>query len=186
MNLVLVTPPTAYPVTREEAKQHLKQDELDEDDALIDVLIISATTLAEEFTRRRFMAQTWKLLLDSWPDIIYLPYPPCTSITHVKYLDSNGTQQTLVSNTDYLAYPSDTPARIAPHPDRLWPDLAEGRLDRIEVQFVCGYGATADDLKLIKQSILIQIGWLYENRQTAPELCLVSELLLWPLRDYRF
>ncbi len=70
MALTLFTPPTAEPVSLEEAKRHLRVDGNDED---VDILglITAAREQAERHTRRQLLTATWDLKLDRFPaDVI--------------------------------------------------------------------------------------------------------------------
>ena len=66
MRLVLVTPPAVEPVTLAEAKLHARI-EYSDDDALVTSLIVSARRYCETVIRAAFIAQTWTLMLDSFP-----------------------------------------------------------------------------------------------------------------------
>jgi uncharacterized phiE125 gp8 family phage protein len=51
---------------------------------------------AEGATDRAFLTQTWDYTRDGFPDdtVLELPKPPLQSVTHVKYLDTAGVEQT--------------------------------------------------------------------------------------------
>lgn len=66
MPSVIVTPPVAEPVTLADMKLHLRVDFAD-DDSLIEALIVAARQRAETITRRAFVTQTWKQVLDEFP-----------------------------------------------------------------------------------------------------------------------
>ena len=66
MPLQLTSGPVVEPVSLLEAKAHLRVD-IPDDDALISALITAAGHYAETLTRRAFIAQSWKLVLDSFP-----------------------------------------------------------------------------------------------------------------------
>ena len=201
MGLVLDTAPSAYPVTLEEAKIHLRLADLAEEDSIVSYLITAATEQAEAFTQRRFITQTWKLLFDSfpskltptedWPGAIRLPYPPLQSITHVKYYDTNSTQQTLTAGTNYVVDTGTQPGRIVPAPQLIWPSVQTEKLNAVEIKFVCGYGAAAAVPASIKAAILLILAHYYEYRQEVvtgtivTKIPMASEWLLWPYRDLR-
>jgi uncharacterized phiE125 gp8 family phage protein len=64
----LVTAPSVEPVSLAEAKLHLRvETSMTDDDTLIQALIVSARTLGEQITRRAFITQQWKLVLDQFP-----------------------------------------------------------------------------------------------------------------------
>ena len=202
MSYTLVTAPTAFPVTLEETKIFLRLNDISLEDSFINLLIQAATRSAEIYTQRRFITQTWKYSLDVfpnkmkpggfWPGVIMLPYPPCQSVTSVKYYDSQGTQRTLQANTDYVVESDSEPTRIVPAPNRVWPATQTDRTNCVEIIFVCGYGADGTFVDpMIKQAILLTVAHFYENRgelidlnlKTAPK---TSEWLLMPFRDLRY
>lgn len=196
-NLALVQAPTELPISKQDAKDHLRYED-DEEDSLVNSLIAAATDYAESFTRRRFITQTWKLLLDDFPRCqqdyafpgeILLPYPPLQSVTHVKHYNGDGTLVT-ISSADYLVLANDLPGRVTPTTGNSWPYDVQYRPDAVEVQYVCGYGLQAAVPAAVKHAILLILGHLFENRQTVSpnqlhEIPLGAEHLLWPHRDFR-
>lgn len=193
--LALDTAPTTYPVSLEEVKLHLRLADQSEEDALLTILIDAATAQAELFTQRRFVSQTWKLYLDSWPGdgVILLPYPPLQSVTYIKYYDTQGTLQTL-STSDYVVDSNNFPARIVPAPQLVWPSLQTDKVNGIEIKFISGYLNTTAVNALpgsIKAAILLIVAHFYEHRQEfitgtiIAKVPMASEWLLWPYRDIR-
>jgi uncharacterized phiE125 gp8 family phage protein len=68
MPSALVTAPNAEPVSLAEAKLHLRvENSVTEDDTLIAALIVAARQRAEVITRRAFVTQTWKTVIDQFP-----------------------------------------------------------------------------------------------------------------------
>lgn len=64
----LVSAPAIEPVSLAEAKLHLRvETAMTDDDTLIQALIVSARTLGEQITRRAFISQQWKAVLDQFP-----------------------------------------------------------------------------------------------------------------------
>src|SRR5688572_5645345 len=94
MALTLVTPPVEEPVELDQAKLHLRETE-DAEDELIEGLVLAARQHVETDTARALITQTWDLTVDSLGCQIELPKPPVQSVTSVKYLDSEGVEQTL-------------------------------------------------------------------------------------------
>jgi hypothetical protein len=66
MAIVCTVQPTQEPITLQEAKDHLRVTGTDED-SLITSLIVSARLYAEMLTRRVFVTQTWKMVIDQFP-----------------------------------------------------------------------------------------------------------------------
>ena len=192
-----VSGPASEPVTLDEAKLHLRVD-WDDDDTLIAVLIQAARERCEVELDRSFINTTWDYSIDSFPyltsDAVSLQWVPgavripkarVASVTSVKYVDLNGTVQTLAQGTDYLVQTGD-PGAVYPFPYVAWP-VARQQFGAVTVRFVAGYGATASDVPAsIKSAILLLVGHLYENReavsidigQTVQELPLGVQYLL--------
>lgn len=164
MALTIVTAPEAEPFTVSEAIEHLRIDGT-ADAAYVFSLVRAAREQAEAITKRALMRQTWKYFLDAVPrsGVIELPKPPLASVTHVKYYDSDGTQQTWSSSL-YTVDTNSEPARIMPAYGESWPSYRFVP-NTIEVQFVCGY-VSADRIPMsIIQGMRLIMAHLYENRE---------------------
>lgn len=168
MGLVLTAAPSVEPLSLAEAKAHCRVDGSD-DDTLITALIVTARRMAEQATGRALVTQSWRYLLDTFPvAAIDLPLPPLVSVQSVKYLDSNGTLQTLVADTDYAVYTSSLLGLVAPAYGMSWPSPRDVR-EAVRIEFTAGYGAAAAVPNDIKQWMLLQICHWYDNRQAAGE-----------------
>ena len=88
----LLNPPDSLPVDLTEAKEH---ERIGDTDAIEDAFIVSqiqaATQLAEEFTRRAFITQTWLFRTHNIVPFIELPRPPLQSIDSVTTIYQNNT-----------------------------------------------------------------------------------------------
>ncbi len=193
----IATAPTAYPVTLQQAKTHLRiDDDQIADDALVIGLIAAATEYAETFTRRAIMTQTWDAFMDYFPqgDSFRLAYPPLQSVASITYTDTNGDSQTFASSK-YIVDNKSKPARIALAYQQDWPVTRE-IANVITVRFVAGYGNDPADVpEGIRLAIMLMIGHWYENReaivampsgmtfQEAPE---GAKALLWNHRVLEF
>jgi len=167
LRLVVVTEPTELPVTLGEAKLHARIDE-DADNALVTGLVRTATELAETYTRRAFITQTWKMFLDEWPACGYveLPLAPLQSVTHIKTYDDADTATTF-SGTSYQVDAISKPGRITVRSTASWPTPTR-TMNGIEIQFICGYAADPANVPAkIKNAILSMVALLYENRGDA-------------------
>lgn len=155
-NLTLVTPPAAEVITLAEAKLFLRVDGTTED-ALITDLIKAVRVSAEEYTRKSFITQTWKISFDDEvSDCVELLRGPVQSITHVKTYTRDNTATTISSalyalnaaktllmlDTDLYAY-------------------------RVEITYSAGYGAAVDVPLALKQGMLHHIAALYETREAG-------------------
>jgi hypothetical protein len=126
MALVLISPPAVEPVTISELKNFLKVDPGDDtQDDVIATLAMAARSWCEGFTGRRFVQQTWQLLMDFFPGYIdlkiagakvsspfvsgsnavlvgiryavLLPYPPCQSLVSFIYQNANGQLTSMIT-----------------------------------------------------------------------------------------
>jgi len=163
MPYVLVTAPTAEPVTLAEAKLHLRVDD-NADDALIGALITAARQHAEHDTRRALVTQTWKLALDVFPEnVVTLDHAPVSTVVSVVYTDPDGVSKTL----DAGAYQLDAitePCRLVPAYGNSWP-ATRAQVNAVAITYTCGYGNPESVPESIKRWMLLRIGALYENRE---------------------
>jgi len=172
LRLSLVTEPTELPVTLGEAKLHARIDE-DADNAAVMGFIKAARELAETYTRKAFVTQTWQMFLDDFPACseIELPRPPLSSVTHVKAYD-DADAATVFASSNYFVDTATQPGRLVLRDAASWPD-AERVANAVEVQFIAG---TTVDLvpQAIKQGIFNLVAWLYEHRgdgMEPPDAC---------------
>ena len=115
-----------------------------DDDTLIANAIAAATDWAEHETGRQIGQATLDIFLDAFPSRIYVPHVPLQSVTSIKYVDDDGTQQTL-SASKYKVDSSDErqPARIDPAYDEVWP-ATRRQTNAVEVRIVCGYSTVPE------------------------------------------
>jgi len=140
-------------VSTADAKEFLGLDSgFTADDTLIASAVSAATEWAEAETGRQIGQATFDIFLDEFPDTILVPHVPLQSVTSIKYIDDDGTQQTL-SSAIYTVDAKDNrqAARIVPAYDQVWP-ATRTQPNAVEIRIVCGY-ATVPDLLLsaIKQ-----------------------------------
>lgn len=181
----LVTAPASEPVTRAEAKTHLRESSTDEDD-LIDGLIVAARKLVEAQTSRQLVTATWRLHLDCFPaGDIQIRKSPIASISSITYYDTNGDSQTWASSnyeTDLVS----EPARIRPAYNVSYPSTRSGKPNAVTVQFVAGVAQGSVDQRA-KQAILLLLSHWYENREAVvmgsfSELPMAAQSLINSLR----
>ncbi len=173
MGYVLVTPPVEEPLTRPEAKAHLRVD-FDDDDTDIDSLIVDVRQYFERETRRALINQTWRATFNGFPrheGAIRIAKGPVSAISSVKYYDDANVLQTL----DPALYSADLTGEIAeiwPAPDECWPTtwsrwLRRPRHDAVTVEFVAGYGAAAAVPGVLKRGMKLLLGHWYLNREVT-------------------
>ena len=188
MKYNLVTAPSIEPVTLAEAKSHLRVENT-ADDTLITSLIKSSRQMAETYTGITFVDTTLQGFMDNWPSLyneqwwsgirelpidyhnknsyIEIGLAPLQSVTHIKTYD-NADVATTIASTEYQVstYSGITPnkGRITLRAGATWPTF-ERNADGIEIQFVSGFGtATTDIPETIRQALLIDVAFRYENR----------------------
>ncbi len=186
MPLQLLTPPAAEPITLLEAKQHLRVDvDVDDDDALIGVLIAAARQAAETITGRQLVTACWKLVLDAFPGpscmggssgasfslpghAILIAKCPVQSVVGIEYLDMNGVMQVMPAS-DYVLDAACEPARITPGFGKVWPP-ALPQIGAVSVTFDAGYGNAEAVPEGIKAWIKLRVGSLYAHREEVATL----------------
>jgi uncharacterized phiE125 gp8 family phage protein len=164
MSWQITVQPATEPITLVEAKAHLRVDFSDEDD-YIDTLIVSARRYCEAYCNRVFITQTWRQNEDKWSNPIQLKVNPVISVTSLKYIDANESQQTITDNANN--YQKDLNSDVAKIYDGLvntFPAIGDS-INPIEIITVCGYGAAADVPDDIKHAIKFMVSYFYENRE---------------------
>ena len=176
------------PVTLYEAKTHLRLEAdsslpVGFDDEYILSLITGARVWCEGYLGRSLVDKTIDYLIDDFGLCpIILPSAPIRSITYVKYIDENGTEQTL-ANTEYALFEHNERGYLTKAYGKTWPVV---RIERnaVRIRYVAGYATPAEVPQPIKQGILMLIGDMYENRtgQTNNQLFMnkTAEYLLSP------
>lgn len=143
--LTVTTAPASEPVSRSDAKEHLRIASANTDyDTLIDGLITAARRYYEARTHRALIRRTLTFTTEKLPpcnEPLYLPWSPLDSITSVKYYDSDGTQQTW-NSTNYTTITNREPGGLALAYNKTWPPY---RLQPqgIEVVYVAGHATSA-------------------------------------------
>jgi uncharacterized phiE125 gp8 family phage protein len=159
--LKLVTAPTELPLTLEEVKLQLRIDG-NEEDALLTGLIQAATEHVQNITNRQLMPATYELSLDRLNASIPLPRPPFAAITTLTAIDEVGQVVEFEADTHFTSdYTSDA-ATVYGVADSLWFDNS---YTGVKVTYEAGYPTAADIPALIKQAMLLIIGYLYNNRE---------------------
>ncbi|NJL07380.1 MAG: hypothetical protein HC900_03295 [Methylacidiphilales bacterium] len=170
MRLIRITPPPTSPVSLQDAKDHLRIEHSD-DDTLIDHYLQAAVQRLDGrdgFLGRALITQTWKLLLDGFPDAITVPLPPCQAVAEIAYVDAAGTVQTLAADAYQVFGLADAaPAGIVPAFGTAWPATRAMR-EAVSVTFRAGYGDSAADVPAPLRTAILQFaGTLYANRETV-------------------
>lgn len=138
------------------------------EDTWLNDAISAAREHVEDITRRALLTQAWYYYLDSFPDkdFIRLPFGNLASVASVKYKDTDGTETTLVENTDYIVEDNGAGCgRIVLPYGKGWPSFTPYPSNPITIEFVCGWTAAASIPKKIRHALLMICADLYENRE---------------------
>jgi uncharacterized phiE125 gp8 family phage protein len=173
----LISAPNALPVTLDEAKasERIGTTDAAEND-FITRLLSSATGLAEEFTRRAFITQSWLFRTHNIRPKIELPRPPLATIDSV----ATAYQEdfTIVDDTTYYSDIIRDPGSLI---FKQLPTIQYGGgvwwycgnlYNILQVTYTCGYGDDGSFVPpAIKEGILQIFGFLYQNREGQPIAC---------------
>ncbi len=186
--MIQTAPPAKEPLTLAQAKTHLRVelDETDEDD-LINADIAAARASAETFMRRQLITATWELYLDAFPTEIQIPRPPLQGVNSIKYIDTDGAEQTLDSSV-YTVDTKSMVGRVVLAYGESWPSTRV-QIQSVIVNYDAGYGDDEADISPdIIAGMKLAIGHLFEHREDVVLGISVAELpkgsldLFWPYR----
>lgn len=161
MTLYRTVDPAVEPVTLTEAKAQLRIDHVSEDE-LVNGLIRAARQEVERATGQALIDQTWRLVLDDWPewDVVCLRRTPVGAIVSVTVFDADGAGSVLAPE-NYQLDALSQPARL-----HLGERPAAGRaLNGIEIDFSAGYGEAGTQVPdLLRRAIVMLVAHWYEFR----------------------
>lgn len=209
--LIEVTGPTIEPISRIEAREHLRLDD-DVDDSQVRAYILAARQWAENYTGRVFITRTLRQMLDAnpFPQLhslmegrsvghqnqlvgtnghIEIAAVPVISVTSIKYYDDADTETTWATSNYYVDSASDV-AKIVLRDGGSWPtDLRAA--NGLEINFTAGYGSSPSNVpEPIRLAILQYMTFLYEHRgdmeAATPQPPAVLHSLLNPYKVMRF
>jgi uncharacterized phiE125 gp8 family phage protein len=179
----VITGPAIEPVTLAEVRTQLGITDASDtaSDTTITRRIIEARQWVEGFIRRALINQTLEIRQDCFTECIKLPHPPVSSITSVKYIDTDGTEQTL-SSTLYVLDDYPLVPFIREVYGTTWP-TARDEPNAVRVRYVAGYGANASDVpQLIREAIMLIVGH-WTNFQPQSENGLVLGRVPYAIQD---
>ncbi len=188
METKLVTAPTTLPIVTYDLNYYLRLDGAEHDVFLGD-FIKAATEQAEAFMSRRLITQTWDMVCRSWDDLLKykngalrtMPYGKTQSITHIKYLDADGVEQTVLADDYTLMFSGTDGAYLVFGSGYNFPALHEAA-GTVTARFVCGYGLAADVPEAIKAAIRLICGDLFDGKDNTRAI----ESLMAPYRLFNF
>ena len=161
MSAYLLTPPVAEPLSVADAKSFLRVEHSD-DDAIIASLISAARNHVEALTRSGLITQTWRLVLDRWPDggRIRPRIGPLRALTAARVFNAAGEASAIDTEIfviDKAAWAIASPSWSLPVPGR--------SVAGIELDLQVGFGAAGSDVPpVLLQAIRTLVAHWYENR----------------------
>lgn len=177
------------PVSLELTRMHLRNEDLRVDDALVRALILSATQNIEAQYGLALLEQTVVQTHNAFPASsdtpMLLRIAPLLSVTSITYIDAAGATQTW-NASQYTSGRFNNTAFIVPKIGYSWPSGLAKMPNAVTITYDAGYGTKSENIpEPIKQAILLNVGWLYENREDpTATLSRASDHLLRPY--YRF
>lgn len=167
----VITPPASEPITLANVKEQLGIPTADTaSDAVITRRIAEARQYAENYMQRALITQTQEIRLDCFPvenaGAIVLPFPNLLTIVHVKYVDTDGTVQT-IDSADYELDTYSLKGSVRPIYGTSWP-TARDEPNAVRVQYTCGYGAAGTAVpELIREALMLWVGHLMNFQPQA-------------------
>lgn len=173
MAVKVITAATEYPVSLAEAKLNLRIVQ-DDEDADVERMVRAATQAAEGRMNRALMPQVLEFAADAFPPAcgLKIPRPPMRGDVTVKYIDSDGAEQTL-DPAAYLVNAYVEPPQITAAYSTPWP-TTRAQAASVVVRYDAGYADAASVPEPIRQWILLAVGAMYENRAANADVQLYS------------
>ena len=159
--VTVVTAPNLV-VTVAEAKAHLRVDASDHD-TQIEAFIAAAIANLDGpagWLGRSIGSQVLNLVMDHTAfgrSSFRVPSGPVITLTSVKYIDTDGVEQTLAAETYTLL----VDGRVALAYNQSWPSV-RCQSDAVRVRYTAGYAAVPAP---IKAAILMMVADMYANRE---------------------
>jgi len=176
MQITITAQPSKHPVSVAELKSFLRVVDAEEDSTISMILNAAVDTVeslagvacihrSATITTRNFPSSGWAF-----------PLSPISSIPSVKYLDSDGVEQT-VSSSQYILEKNEFTPRLYLAADADWPSDVLDQADAVRIAVVAGYGSSPESVPgKIKQAILFMASHYYEMRSPVIAGTITSEV----------
>ncbi len=164
MALLLITPPTAEPVTLTDAKAHLRLT-IPDDDTYITTLITTARRAVENRFAISLLQQSWALFADTWPQdgAFHIPLWPVLSVDGLTSFADDDTPST-IDPSNFFLDAATRPSRLALRQGRVFAPPGR-KINGLKLSFTSGFGATAANVPAeIKQALMAIVADWYQNR----------------------
>lgn len=112
------------------------------------------------------ITQSWYQYEDDWPkDTIQIGKPRLASVVAVKYTENGEAAATFASSNYSVDSADEYRPRIVLNNDASWPSVDLEEVNPIEIEFTCGYGASASTVpESLRLAILLLVSHWYEQR----------------------
>ena len=186
--------PTIEPVGLHEMKVHCRCEDTADHDTILGVMITAARQFVEKQYQLSLVQRTYRADLWDFYSVIKLPLPPLSSITSIKYYNTDSPQ--VLTTLDATAYRHDLGRSIIYRDTTVTIPSVSWRHDAVQITFVSGYEPSTDSPQnlagnvpeAIKSAIKLQAADLFENRETNTQLRMTelptTKMLLAPWREY--
>ena len=171
-SIEVTSAPAVNPVTTVELRTHVQQNHTD-DDTYLAALCSAATRYVEKYTGLYLITQSLTVRFDRFPsnnqrNEIVLPLAPVQTRSAVKYLDSDGTEQTLSASL-YGSDLKSLPPRIYPAYSQVWPVVRDIQA-AVRIEVIAGFGAAGSACPQgIVHAIKLLGGHWFRNRESVSE-----------------
>lgn len=172
MPIINITPPAEPPVSLELARQQCQIDaDITDEDVLIDGMIKAAVDYCERQLGLTLITQE-KQYIGCFSSVIELT-PNLLSVESIKYVDTEGVEQTLSADQYYndIASVVGKVIKIG-----TYPSTQATHPQPVTINFTCGYGDADAVPDSIKQCILMLVGHWYRNRESVSVGTINSEM----------
>lgn len=130
-------------------------------------LATSAREYAEHETGLALAPRTLEMALDAFPgddEEIELDMPPVSSVTSITYVDADGAEQTLDSETYALSTYGKWPRSVRLTYGNSWPSTRDQK-DAVQIRYVTGYASCP---KAARQGMLLELQLQYPGNSFTP------------------
>ncbi len=155
-SVTVLTAPTGYPVSLQEAKAACRVTHADDDAQILGLIAAAVDEIdGPDGIGIAMLEQSWRLTLDRFPrGMIYVPGWPIASIDSVNYRDADGADQVMSSGNYTVSLRE--PVRIA---SDQWP-TTEDEIGAVWVDYTVGVpspSAVPENLRLAVQARVQQL-----------------------------
>jgi len=190
------TAPAVEPVSLQEVKVHCGVDDTGDYDTFLTMAIKAIRQWVEKQYGLSLVQRTYRADVSGWSYTYRLPYPPLSSVTSIKYYNTDSPQvlTTLASNQ----FNADLGrSEVYLDADASTLPSVSSRHNAVQITYVSGFELSTDspvDLRAnvdsaIKAAIKLQVADLFDNRSTHSTIPKIvelntTEMLLAPWREY--